>query len=370
MSRSPSSPAGVKPAATIYDVARQAQVSIKTVSRVFNKEPNVRPVLQERVMKAAQELSYRPSLSARGLGGSKSFLLVVFADAALTLEHWRGDRGNNYLDRVQLGVLVRCRPDGFHLLTELVDLTPDRLEESVTNLLASIRPDGVVLTPPSADSPLVLDVLERFGVPCVRLGATTAPERGGRVFMDDQRAAFEMTEHLIGLGHRDIGFIAGDPRFAASQMRRKGFAKAMKAHGLEIRPEWIAQGDFTFESGLVCGRQLLGGKTRPSAIFASNDDMALAVLRISAELGLKSPDDISVGGFDNTPSAQLSSPPLTSIRQPVGEMAVEATDMLLQMIRGEPLASTARVLPFTLVRGGSTGPAGAAVAAKPARLRR
>ena len=112
------------------------------------------------------------------------------------------------------------------------------------------------------------------------------------------------------------------------------------------------------------------GRARPSAIFASNDDMALAVLRIAAELGLKSPDDISVGGFDNTPSAQLSSPPLTSIRQPVGEMAVEATDMLLQMIRGEPLASTARVLPFTLVHGGSTGPASAAASTKPAWFRR
>lgn len=349
---------GAKPSATIYDVARHAQVSIKTVSRVFNKEPNVRPAMQERVMKAAQELSYRPSLSARGLGGSKSFLLVVFADAALTLEHWRGDRGNNYLDRVQLGVLVRCRPDGFHLLTELVDLTPEQLEQNVTNLLASIRPDGVVLTPPSADSELVLDVLEKFGVPCVRLGAATAPERGGRVFMDDIAAAHEMTEHLISLGHRDIGFIAGDSRFAAAQMRRQGFVNAMQSHGLKPRAEWMADGDFTFESGMACGRKLLGGDRRPTAIFASNDDMALAVLRVAAELGLRSPDDISVGGFDNTPSAQLSSPSLTSIRQPVGEMAVEATDMLLQMIRGEPVGPAARVLPFTLVQGGSTGPVG------------
>jgi LacI family transcriptional regulator len=130
----------------------------------------------------------------------------------------------------------------------------------------------------------------------------------------------------------------------------------MEAHGIAVRAEWMVEGDFTFESGMACGRRLLDSAKRPSAIFASNDDMALAVLRVSAELGLKAPHDVSIAGFDNTPSAQLSSPPLTSIRQPVGEMAVEATDMLLRMIRGDLLEPNVRVLPFTLVAGGSAGP--------------
>lgn len=340
---------------TIYDVAGRAGVSIKTVSRVFNKEPNVRAELRDKVLAAAEALNYRPSLSARSLGGSRSYLLVVFADAALTLDHWKSGRGNNYLDQVQLGVLIRSRQDGFHLLVELVDHGAPELEQNVANLLASVRPDGVVLTPPSSDNPVILEALERFGTPCVRLGATTHPE-APRVFMDDAAAARQMTDYLIGLGHRDIGFIAGDPRFAATRRRQEGFLEAMQAHGLAPRAEWMMQGDFTFESGLECGRVLLAKPRRPTAVFASNDDMALGVMRACAEADLKLPEALSIAGFDNTPAAQLSSPSLTSIQQPVGDMAVAATDLLLKAIRQERLESKELEVPFTLVEGGSTAP--------------
>lgn len=340
---------------TIYDVASAAGVSIKTVSRVFNKEPNVRAHLKEKVLAAAAELNYRPSLSARSLGGSRSFLIVVFADASLTLQHWKSGRGNNYLDQVQLGVWIRSREDGFHLLVELLDHGTPELAQNVANLLASVRPDGVVLTPPSSDNPVVLETLDQFGVPFVRLAAVTEPERA-RVFMDDTAAARQMTEYLIGLGHKDIGFISGDPRFSATGMRREGFMAAMKAHRLKVRPEWVLQGDFTFEAGVERGRELLALERRPTAVFASNDDMALGVMRACAEADLKLPDALSIAGFDNTPSAQLSSPSLTSIQQPVGDMAVAATDMLMRAIRQERLHPSALELPFTLVEGGSTAP--------------
>jgi LacI family transcriptional regulator len=345
------SPPKAKP--TIYDVAGLAGVSIKTVSRVFNKEPNVRAQLKDKVLAAAAQLNYRPSLSARSLGGSRSFLIVVFADASLTLQHWKSGRGNNYLDQVQLGVWIRSREDGFHLLVELLDHDADDLAQNVTSLLASVRPDGVVLTPPSSDNPVVLGALDRFGVPFVRLGAAAAPRRA-RVYMDDVAAARQMTDYLVGLGHREIGFISGDPRFAATGMRREGFLAAMQAHGLEVRSDWMLEGDFTFESGVARGRELLALEQGPTAVFASNDDMALGVMRACAEAGLKLPDALSIAGFDNTPSAQLSSPSLTSVLQPVGDMAVAATDMLLRAIRQEPLAQEALELPFTLIEGGST----------------
>jgi LacI family transcriptional regulator len=278
---------------------------------------------------------------------------VVFADASLTLQHWKSGRGNNYLDQVQLGVWIRSREDGFHQLVELLDHGAPDLARNIANLLASVRPDGVVLTPPSSDNPVVLEVLEQFGVPFVRLGAATQPERA-RVFMDDAAAARQMTDYLIGLGHTDIGFVSGDPRFSATRLRRDGFLAAMKSRGLQVRPEWVVQGDFTFESGVERGRELLALERRPTAVFASNDDMALGVMRACAEAGLKLPEALSIAGFDNTPSAQLSSPSLTSIQQPVGDMAVAATDLLLRFIRREPLDREALELPFTLVEGGST----------------
>jgi len=165
-------------AVTIYDVAREAGVSIKTVSRVLNAEPNVRAEVRDRVKAAADGLGYRPNISARGLAGSRSFLIVALADAALTLEHWRSERGNNYLDRMQLGAMVRCREAGFHLMVELIDFDGPRVEQEISALLAALRPDGVILTPPSSDDPGVLSLLDAAATPYVRMGtspATTCP---------------------------------------------------------------------------------------------------------------------------------------------------------------------------------------------------
>ncbi|MBW8303116.1 MAG: LacI family DNA-binding transcriptional regulator [Brevundimonas sp.] len=320
--------------ATIYDVAALAGVSIKSVSRVLNKAPNVSPALEARVREAAESLDYRPSLSARTLAGASSYLIAAFVDADLTLEHWRSGRGNDYLSRLEYGALVECRQAGYHLLVELVDYGSPSLEARLRSLLRALRPDGVLLTPPNSDDPRVLDVLERNGTPFVRLGAEFDLDRGMRVFMDDRQAAADMTAHLIQSGHRRIGFITGPPSYAASRARREGFEAAMAGQGLEVDPALIVEGDFTFEAGCRAGAVLMAADRRPTAIFASNDDMALGVLNAVASAGLSAPADIAVCGFDDTPSAMFSTPPLTTIRQPVAEMAAAATRLLLPATRG------------------------------------
>ncbi|MDQ8029000.1 MAG: LacI family DNA-binding transcriptional regulator, partial [Brevundimonas sp.] len=272
--------------ATIYDVAALAGVSIKSVSRVLNRGPNVSPALEKKVLSAAASLDYRPNLSARSLAGASSYLIAAFVDAELTLEHWRSGRGNDYLSRLEYGALVECRKAGYHLMVELVDYGSPTLETWLLALLRSLRPDGVLLTPPNSDDPLVLDVLERTGTPFVRLGAEVDLERGMRVFMDDRQAAFDMTAHLIALGHRRIGFIAGPAGYAASRKRREGFETAMARQGLAIDPDLVVEGDFTFDSGRRAGAAILGQADRPTAIFASNDDMALGVLNAAAALGV------------------------------------------------------------------------------------
>lgn len=337
-------------AATIYDVAALAGVSIKSVSRVLNREPNVSAALQEKVKAAVEALDYRPSLSARSLAGASSYLIAAFVDASLTLQHMRSGRGNDYLSRLELGALVECHEAGHHLLVELIDYGSPSLEARLTALLKALRLDGVLLTPPNADDPMVLDILERSGTPFVRLGAERDLDRGMRVHMDDRQAAHDMTHHLIGLGHRRIGFVSGPPAYAASQARRAGFLAALSEAGLS--PTAMADGDFTFDSGRRAGLDLLSGEVRPTAIFASNDDMALGVLAAANSLGVRTPDALSVCGFDDTPGALFSTPALTTIRHPVAEMAAEATRMLLAAKKGH--ACPSQKIDYVLVPRHST----------------
>jgi LacI family transcriptional regulator len=344
-------------AATIYDVARQAGVSIKSVSRVLNGE-RVSDALSEKVRTAMDALGYRPSLSARGLAGSSSFLLAALMDADLTVEHWRSGRGNDYMSRLELGALMECRHAGYHLLVELVDLNSADLEREILALLSALRPDGLILTPPVSDSLTALEVLDRRGVPYVRLGAEGELDRGRRVYMDDHRAAYDMTMHLARLGHRDIGFIVGNARYAASRARREGFESAMARQGLTVREDWMLEGDFTFQSGLECGVRLFAGGARPTAVFASNDDMAFGVMQAAQREGLAVPTDVSVVGFDDAPGAQFSAPQLTTIRQPVAEMAEIAARMLIDLARGsaDDAPRTHQVAYALMARGSSAPP--------------
>ncbi|ENZ82545.1 MULTISPECIES: LacI family DNA-binding transcriptional regulator [Caulobacter] len=343
---------------TIYDVAAKAGVSIKTVSRVMNNEPNVRPAMRDRVLAAAGALGYSPNLSARSLAGSRSFVIAVFVDAALTIDHWRSERGADYLSRIQLGATLQCREAGYHLLVELIDHEGPRVRQEVAALLAALKPDGVILTPPSSDNAVVLELLDKAGTPYVRVGPERAEGLGPRVHMDDVAAAREMTEHLAKLGHRRIGFIVGEPRYGASQARRDGYLDAMKGLGLPVADGWVRQGDFTFQSGLDQAKALLALPDRPTAIFASNDDMALGCMAAIAEAGLMTPGDVSVAGFDDSPSARFSRPQLTTVRQPVAEMASVAAKLLIGQARSGAAAERPvdELLPFELIHRASTAP--------------
>lgn len=343
---------------TIYDVAAKAGVSIKTVSRVMNKEPNVRPAMRDRVLEAAGELGYSPNLSARSLAGSRSFVIAVFVDAALTIDHWRSERGADYLSRIQLGATLECRDAGYHLLIELIDHEGPQVRQDVAAFLAALKPDGVILTPPSCDNEVVLELLDKAGTPYVRVGPERAEGAGPRVHMDDVAAAREMTEHLANLGHKRIGFIVGEPRYGASQARREGYLAAMKTRGLPVTDSWVRQGDFTFQSGLDQAKALLALPDRPTAIFASNDDMALGCIAAIAEAGLMTPGDISVAGFDDSPSSRFSRPQLTTVRQPVAEMSSVAAKLLIARAKSNepPERPVDELLPFELIHRASTAP--------------
>lgn len=327
---------------TINDVARLAGVSIKTVSRVMNDEPNVREETRAKVREAAGLLHYRPNLLARSLAGARSFMIGLLYDNPVP----------SYVFDLQMGAINRCRESGYHLMVEPQDAQAPDLERAIAGLLATIRLDGVILTPPLCDMAVVLQTIEAAGVPYVRVAPFRFAGRSACVRMDDTKAAFDMTQHLLDLGHRDIGFVLGHPEHGASHLRYEGFVTAMRAAGVEPRREWVQQGYFSFESGIEAAKTLLSGTERPTAIFAANDSMAFGVMAHAQQTGIKVPDEVSVVGFDDTPGALLIWPHLTTIRQPIEDLAYQAADILLARAGSEDqgaMNDVTRLLPFELI---------------------
>lgn len=330
---------------TIHDVAEQARVSIKTVSRVLNREPNVTVETRQRVLAAVAALRYRPNISARSLAGSRSYLLGLLFD----------NPSPGYMANVQLGAITRCRAEGYHLMIEPVQLDSPDLSGMVEALVTTLRLDGVILTPPVSDDPKVLQTLEASETPYVRIAPYTELDRASYVHMDDARAAYEMTKRLLELGHRDIGFVKGHPEHGATHLRFDGYCAALAEQGVELRPELVEQGYFSFASGRACGEILLNRPRRPTAVFASNDDMALGVISVATRMGLHLPNDLSVAGFDDAPSAEVVWPPLTTVRQPIAEMASAAAQILIsRQWRTENGSPYHRLLDFEIVTRDST----------------
>ncbi|WP_294334278.1 LacI family DNA-binding transcriptional regulator [uncultured Sphingomonas sp.] len=334
---------------TLKDVAAKAGVSPKTVSRVINGEAYVRPEVREAVQRVVDALGYRPNAFARELSSSRSFLIGLYFD----------DPASAYAADLQRGALARCRALSYHLVVEQV--TRDRaswLAECEASL-RSMRLGGAILTPPLCDWPELLDLFARMAVPVVRISPGDFPERTAAVEMDERSAARELTEALIALGHRDIGFIQGNPEHHAAARRLEGFHAAMAAAGLAVPPERTLQGDFTFRSGLDAGERLLAAMPRPSAIFAANDEMALGVLVAAMRAGIAVPDQLSIAGFDDAALARMAWPPLSTVRQPHVEMAAAAVDLLDGAARSDEAATSHRTrrLPYTLILRESSGPA-------------
>ena len=323
---------------TIVDVAREAGVSFKTVSRVLNGEPNVRDATRQRVMDAARALGYRANPYARNLRAAQSRLIAVFFS----------NPSRNYTSEIQVGVLERCNAEGFNAIFEQAegDLA------SFVSLRGETSLAGAILVPPLSENTALLDRLRSAGIPFVRLSPIEVEGESGHVSMDDEQAASEMTDYLISLGHYRIGFIEGPLDHPQAQLRSAGFRAALARHGILLEPELIAKGDFHFESGLRAAEALLGLDSRPTAIFASNDDMAAAVLAAAYRRGLRVPGDLSVAGFDDTPLASVVVPALTTIYQPIREMASQAAGLLLGKVAGQTPGLI--VLPHRLVAREST----------------
>lgn len=340
---------------TIYDVARDAGLSIKTVSRVMNGDATVKAANRNRILAAAEALGYRPNLSARSLAGARSFVIAAFLDAELTMDHWRGGRNSDYVSRLQLGAMSECRAAGYHFTLELIDHDPDKLRREVRDVLMALRPDGILLTPPSCDNPHVLELLEAAQVRYARLGSDVPISGGLQLHLGDRSGAADVARHLIELGHRRIAIVTGPAEQSSSAERLEGFRQELTAMGLPLDDQLVRVGDYTFASGLEATTSLMRLDAPPTAIFASNDEMALGCLTAIDELGLSCPGDISIAGFDDSGGARFSRPPLTTVRQPLVEMTALAVRRLIDDVAymQAPMVEDGVC---SLVPGNSTGP--------------
>jgi LacI family transcriptional regulator len=337
---------------TISHVAADAGVSLQTVSRVINNEPNVRPEMKARVQASIEKLHYVPSIAAQRMSGSRSYLILVINDRERTIAEWRARRGADWVDQMLLGGMLTSAEHGYRMIFELVDTHNDHVERELSGTIAALQPDGIILTPPHSENPLITKLLDQRKIPFARIGSLT-PGSGFAIHMGDAGSAAQATQHLIGLGHRRIGFIAGAPDYNLSHWRVEGWRQAMAQAGLPDAG-LCAPGDFSYESGREAALALLNLDPAPTAIIASNDQMALATLDIAHERNLAVPGDLSIISFDNTPVVRFTTPQLTAVDQPIAATFSKAVELLIHQATSS--SEQPYLVPGSLVERASTAP--------------
>jgi len=341
------------PRATIDDVAELAGVSIKTVSRVVNQEPNVRDATRAKVEKAITSLNYHPNLSARNLASQRARLIALIYDDPSAYEI----PSAGYVIRMQTGALSACRAADYRLVIYPCDSSSEGIGAELKAMLEHARPQGVVLAAPLSNIPRVVRAIVATGTPMVRLSPGTSGGKRYSVATNDREISAEMTRYLASLGHRRIAFIKGHPSHEAVANRYLGYLDGLKQSGVEFAERLVESGDNSFGSGEAAGDRLMKLKDPPTAIFAANDDMAAGVIRAAALLGVDVPGQLSIAGCDDISLARQLCPTLTTIRQPLSSMAERAALVLIGNAQTESPLQGAEIVPATIKIRESTGPA-------------
>jgi len=333
---------------TINDVARLSGVSKKTVSRVINRSPLLNDETRERVLGVIRELGYVPNPQARALALGTNFLIGLIHD----------NPNAQMVLNVQQGILEALQGSDFAMVVRPVDRGSAGLMDDVRHFLERQRPYGVVILPPLSENDAIARLCDEVGCRYCRMGSAELDDADHMVASNDREAVADAVQFLITQGHKMIGLIAGPHGFRSAVERRRGFEDALAAASIKLPRSLIAEGNYTFESGIAAAEKLLDLSPRPTAIFASNDEMAAGVVYAARERGLGVPEELSVIGFDDTPIAGHIWPPLTTVRWPIVSMARAAALKLLAGQReatGDDVAEPSLFL-SRLVRRASVAP--------------
>lgn len=333
--------------ATIHDVAQRAGVSHTTVSRVINGYSGVTDKTRLAVASAIKALGYSPNPAAQSLANGRQLVLgLCYSNPT-----------DAYFAEILLGCFTQVNLSKCQLVLQRGDAAAVT-RDGVASLIEK-GVDGIVLTPPLCNANDLLQALSRAGIPAALVTSGQPATGFSAVSIDDRKAAREMTQYLLELGHRRIGFIAGHPSHSASEQRYLGFTDAMEGAGLPVQAGQVAQSLCTYQSGLEATEYLLTSGFNPTAIFSCNEDMALAAIALSFRRGLDVPGDISIAGFDDTPMASTVIPSLTAVRRPLAEMASEAVRLLTEQLvaerAGHSWSPPHVVMDFSIIKRASTG---------------
>lgn len=316
-----------KRAATIKDVALEAGVSPMTVSRMINGK-SIKQSSLNNIKEAIKKVNYQPNIGARRLSGGRTYqFLMIFSNQNVAC----------FTDLL-IGAMGACKKIGYNLLIEGTgDEDSDNKDAAVdysdiASLLDHSRIDGVVLLPPICVDAVILDIIRDKKIPCVRIAGSPARDINLRVGCDSFAGAYDMTNHLISLGHTNIAIIKGPANYTSSALRFEGFASAMRDSGLKLADNNIKVGHYDSESGLESGLELLAQDNRPTAIFASNDSMAAGALAAAQKLRINVPEQLSIAGYDGAPISQAVWPKLTTIWQPMKAMGEKSVELLSNSI--------------------------------------
>lgn len=333
---------------TARDVASVAGVSPMTVSRVINGEASVRQATRDAVQRAIDDLGYSPNKAARSLASATQLQIgLIYTNPS-----------SPYLSAMLFGVLEQARESDTQIVVEESE-EGDGALRAVRHIIQG-GADGLLLTPPIADDTKVLALLHEMGISAVTLGSRHDELGIPSVCCDEYAAVRSMMQHLFSLGHRRIGYVKGHPDHQSSAWRFQAYLDALEDAGIELDEQLVVPGRYSYRSGLDAAERLLAGASKPSAIFASNDDMAAATVATAHRHHIEVPDELTVVGFDNTFLATAIWPELTTIHQPIADMAHAAIKLLEKIIRARRGSQEPNIehlqLESRLVRRQSDGP--------------
>jgi LacI family transcriptional regulator len=324
---------------TLEDIAQMSGVSRSTVSRVINGDPGVSERTRKKVLDLIQNIGFQPNLAARGLAAGHTRVIGLVIPTGLTAIF-----SDPYFPLVIQGVAAACNAREYSVMLWLAD--PEYERKTISQVLYNGLIDGVIVSSMLMDDPLI-ERLSESQRPFITIGRDPKENRHNFVDVDNRSGAYQGVSYILHTGRRRVATIAGPRNTIAGRDRLQGYLDALRGRGLEPQPELIVEGEFSDISGYLSMKRLL--PQRPDAVFVASDAMALAAMRAIQEEGLKIPDNIAVVGFDDIPSAATSTPPLTTVRQPIQKTGSVAAEMLIERIENPEVPPCRIILPTELV---------------------